>query len=98
MQHYNNKRRSPIFLLSTGPKYGGRSERFARVYIGMTESELLELLGEPIYKNPPYYSEKKFWSYTADGNAAPKDFAWRCRKTVILDGRVVDIHYHWAND
>lgn len=71
-----------------------RESDFRRLKIGMTEEQVLKLLGEPLFKNP-YHPDVWFYSYGKpvrdDIGETNSDYTERIVK--FGDGVVIEIHH-----
>lgn len=76
------------------PDYSERA--FRRVEMGMTQEEVVGLLGHPLWtkgwrsSHPGQTSAGEVWVYSSDGGASWGDWAWLSREVIFRDGRVVD--------
>jgi len=83
---------------------GYSEETFNNIPIGMSESEVLNLLREPLVVaelNPDWRIKEEpdtVWSYTGDGASRWGDFAWRGRAVYFRDGKVVRKLATWHFD
>jgi hypothetical protein len=85
-----------VFWPSIDTRYAaGYSERgFERVQVGMSEDEVVALIGRPLethafWKHPAYKQwGQMVWSYTQDGAAPWGDWAWLSREVIFRNGRV----------
>lgn len=76
---------------------------FASVTIGMTESNVLHILGKPISTQAqslwPYPGDAEIlWWYSSDGACSWSDFAWRAPIVGIRNGIVVSKWTVWCYD
>ena len=67
------------------PGYTDRG--FARIQPGMAETEVIALVGNPLYANR-VEDVGEFWHYSTDGKCTFGDFAWLLRAVVFTNGIV----------
>jgi hypothetical protein len=82
---------------------GYSDQGFAEVRIGMTESSVLALLGEPISRQEPSGwpfpgDASVIWWYSCDGACKWADFAWRAPIVGLKNGFVVSKWTTWCFD
>jgi outer membrane protein assembly factor BamE (lipoprotein component of BamABCDE complex) len=80
-----------FFYPSIDTRYteGFTESKFAAIRVGMTQEEVVKLLGEPFDGASARASSR--WAYTQDGKCTWKDWAWLGREIVFAKGRVVEI-------
>jgi hypothetical protein len=76
----------------------GYSEKaFGKIKPGMTESEVLNLLGPPFrstdgrpdpHTQAQWQPRDRTWTYSQDSSARGGDWAWLSRQVIFRDGRV----------
>lgn len=79
-----------FFYPSIDTRYAANfsEQRFAEVRVGMTQEEVITLLGEPFGGLAANSSTR--WAYTQDGKCTWKDWAWLGREIVFVRGRVTE--------
>lgn len=76
---------------------------FRRIRVGMSEQEVLDILGEPLYRERPYAfrgSPEKTWFVSLVYSAPPdhKNSSFRSRAVLIHHGQVAEILGHFVAD
>jgi hypothetical protein len=105
---------SPLALLAYFPPEGiflfnpdidtkyslGYSEtKFGQILSGMSEDQIIELLGQPLSRAERYDRDyDTLWSYTGDGACTWSDFAWKHRWVMMKNGKVVGTGAGWSFD
>jgi len=65
---------------------------FQKIRIGMSQDEVVTLLGQPLSKISKKRSGCIEWWFTRDGKCKWGDFAWMARSVMLSNQTVVEIH------
>lgn len=89
--------------IDTVTSTGFSRQAFARLESGMTEAQVLDLLGEPLgrqrWSAPPCHADfDQTWSYSHDGGCGWCDAAWRSYTVSFLDGKLSEAREQWYCD
>lgn len=81
---------------------GYSKKAFEAVEVGMSETDVTSILGEPLSADPApegiSANPDRIWSYTRDGCAPYGDFAWYGQHIGLKEGRVVSKWCVWHGD
>ena len=90
-----------VYNTDTRYAYGYSNKRFNEIKIGMTEKEVLDILGEPLtkwspYQNTRFYSKAKFVGFQY--SMSPTDTHYRLRQVNFNEGLVEEkIRYFYVD-
>ena len=73
-------------------------EKLKQVEIGMTEFQVLTLLGDPFSRQNYGTDHPDCWQYTSDGAAHPFDFSWISHQVCFKEGKVTSTPVNEFND
>jgi hypothetical protein len=82
---------------------GYTDQRFDLVSVGMSESNVVAILGQPMYRQErsrwPFPGDADFlWWYSQDGACSWGDYAWRAPIIGMKNGTVVTNYMVWCYD
>lgn len=83
---------------------GYTDEGFAKVRPGMTEQDLVSLLGQPVHRQTEWFRQpflagaEVLWWYSSDGASTSGDYAWRAPIVGLRQGVVVTNYIVWCYD
>ena len=81
-------------LVDTRFAPGYSRDAFGEVVPGMTERQVLEMLGDPLTKS----ADGSVWNYTLDGKCTWGDFAWLTQSVEYDSGTVSRTITRWNSD
>jgi len=79
---------------------GFSDDAFNKVRADMSSRKVEELLGQPLWVEPyvEHGNTGEVWYYTLDGKCKWGDWAWKCRKIDLRDGKVFEVISRWQYD
>lgn len=80
-----------ILLTDTNYSVGYTNNRFNKISVGMSEKEVIEILGEPITRFNPYKNNEKLHFVSLVYSRSPSDTHYKIRQVYLDNGVVAEV-------